>query len=207
MLSLLLLLLPLTLSSPLLPRQRDRVFFTSLEETCAEDPTGRLRSTNINPAALQPVTVQPLCDNVISTLCSLTTDASARYPSRGLKATATNPGTEAGACEAHLLFGALNPQPPVNWSYENCVATFQKITVECMLVGTGQHAYEGSQAGVLGVQYLASGEDSSYGNPKWRADNEGGAAGFMVGPPAWFGNVSVPDVSDQVPGYTPPVLG
>lgn len=84
---------------------------------------------------------------------------------------------------------------------------FQKIIVECMLIGTGKHAYAGQQAGVLGVQYLATGADSSVGNPKWRAENDDGGAGFMVGPPAWFGNVSVPDVSDKVPGYTyiPPV--
>ena len=205
MLSLLLLLLPLSLSSALLPRQQDRISFPTSEETCVEDLTGRLHSTNL--AGLPYVTVQPLCDNTISTLCALTTDPSAAFPSRGLKATATNRrGADGvGPCEAHLLFGTNNPRPK-DWSYKNCIAKFQKITVECMLIGVGKHAFESQQAGVLGVAYNAEGEDSSVANPRWRAANDDGSPGFMVGPPGWFGNVSVMDVSDRVPGYTPPVL-
>lgn len=199
----LLLFLPLALSSPLHPRQTDRTFFPTSEETCAEDATGRLRSTN--PAPLAPVTVQPLCDNVISTLCTLTTDPSTPLPDRGLKATALAPDTDAGACEAHLLF-APNTAPPNDWSYDSCIATFQKITIECMLIGTGKHASKGQQAGVLGVMYLATGADSSVENPRFRAEGEGGSPGFMVGPLGWFGNVSVEDVSDRVPGYKPRVL-
>ena len=200
----LLLLLPLALSSPLLPRQQDRISFPTSEETCIEDPTGRLHSTNL--AGLPYVTVQPLCDNTISTLCALTTDPSAALPSRGLKATATNSqGTDAGACEAHLLFEASSLRPK-DWNYESCIAKFQKITIECMLIGVGKHAFNGQQAGVLGVLYLPTGKDSSVANPRWRAANDDGSPGFMVGPPGWFGNVSVPDVRDRVPGYAPPVL-
>lgn len=75
-----------------------------------------------------------------------------------------------------------------------------------MLIGTGKHASKGQQAGVLGVMYLATGADSSVENPRFRAEGEGGSPGFMVGPLGWFGNVSVEDVSDRVPGYKPRVL-
>ena len=76
---------------------------------------------------------------------------------------------------------------------------FQSITIECMLVGSGRFAWEGAQAGVKGITYHADGQDSSVSNPIFTATGAGGSPGYMVGPPSWYGNLSVPDVSSSIP--------
>lgn len=76
--------------------------------------------------------------------------------------------------------------------HDECVKRFQKITIDCMLVGQGRWAEKGRQAGLMNMMFdpaaAAKGEECKLGvearlrhAERWNLE-----PGFMVGPKGYF---------------------
>ncbi|KAL8840451.1 MAG: hypothetical protein Q9170_001327 [Blastenia crenularia] len=153
-------------------------------------------------ATLSSVTVQPYCDNPISTICStVVADIAAAKPLTNYKAVGVPPYA-IGACEVTILF--FQPWPAPYLTYESCVESFESITIDCMLIGIGKYAGKGHQAGVRGVVFDRSGVDGSASHPQFAALGAD-SPGFIVGPPFAYGNITATDLTDKVLGNSPDI--
>ncbi|KAL8944517.1 MAG: hypothetical protein Q9216_000427 [Gyalolechia sp. 2 TL-2023] len=151
-----------------------------------------------NSAELNDVTVQPYCDNAISTVCGTVAEALARSSDlSNYRATGIPPPLGRGSCEVYILFS--ESQPAFDFNYSICVEAFQSITIDCMLIGYGRHAGKGHQSGVRGVLYNSEGTDNSSTNPVFAA-LEPTNPGYIVGPPGSYGLISAVDLTEDVPG-------
>ncbi|KAL9594360.1 MAG: hypothetical protein Q9219_007074 [cf. Caloplaca sp. 3 TL-2023] len=200
-------LIPLALAFPrhLQPRA-PQIYLPTDAPTCVASPQGIFTATLLNSLgalpSLPPVTVQPNCDRAISAICNAAHAAIPQPPSPNFpglldyKATGRDDDSnDDGACEAHLLFShGPGSQDLSAFTYDSCVAGFQSITVECMLIGESESAAEGKQAGVRGVAFDFS--VAVNGARRWTGAAYDG--GFMVGPKGWAGNIEAVDVSDKI---------
>ncbi|KAL9001446.1 MAG: hypothetical protein Q9169_000021 [Polycauliona sp. 2 TL-2023] len=152
------------------------------------------------------VLVQPNCDAAIDAVCRGAPLLMANISYATYTATASSRQTRPDSdddpepCQVHLV--GLGTSNLLRLTYATCVAGFQNITVNCMLLNYGAYAKRGAQAGVKGVQI-------SYPSPPQGAPEPGDEGfkaptdvfirslglldpGFLVGPPGYFGNVSLP---------------
>ena len=106
-------------------------------------------------------------------------------------------GSADGACQAHFIPIVLGWESWDRLTYDDCVAHFQSITINCMLIAEGRSAKEGFQAGVRNILNITAGEDGLARNSKFKA-LDGIGPGYTVGPPGYFGNVSAVGLSDKV---------
>ncbi|KAI4168223.1 MAG: hypothetical protein LQ343_006551 [Gyalolechia ehrenbergii] len=150
-----------------------------------------------NSAELNDVTVQPYCDNAISTVCNVAQALAGSFNLRNYKAVGIPPLSGRGACEVNILF--FEPRPAFQFNYSTCVEAFQSITIDCMLIGYGKHAGKGHQSGVRGVLYNPEGKDNSSTNPMFSA-LEAANPGYIVGPPGAYGEIYALDLTRHVPG-------
>ncbi|KAL8853116.1 MAG: hypothetical protein Q9221_001998 [Calogaya cf. arnoldii] len=152
------------------------------------------------------VKVQPNCDVAIDALCSLNarTDPVTNYDTYtaiGPNNTAADPG----ACQAHLV-GLGRSNSLKYQTYAQCVQGFQNITIDCMLIGTGRDAKRGAQAGVRGVTIVYPGNTEAPRPKELLKDppiyiNGLLDAGFLVGPPGYFGAVN----TNEMGVFRPPI--
>lgn len=165
-------------------------FYSRTNSTCVKDDTLILLDSFHETYGI--IKVQPNCDDAINAVCSQALIAPPQNKAT-YTATAPNP-SDPEACQVHLVgLGTANKLPT---TYETCVEGFQSITIDCMLLGYGRSAEKGVQAGVRGV-YVSSELPAVSGpgyltakNISITADSLQGP-GFLVGPPGYFGDVSV----------------
>ncbi|KAL8909857.1 MAG: hypothetical protein Q9171_004844 [Xanthocarpia ochracea] len=163
------------------------VFYSREEETCVSSNDTLFNIFGYTPT----VNVQPNCDNAIHAVCSL---FSIQAPKNYATYTATAPNSDdPEACQVHLVGYGLTNNLPIN--YTSCVEGFQSITIDCMLLNYGKYAIENLQAGVRGV-YIEPPQNVSNGflTPTDVTITAPGllSPGFLVGPPAYFGDVRAP---------------
>ncbi|KAL8655615.1 MAG: hypothetical protein Q9210_000780 [Variospora velana] len=141
-----------------------------------------------------PVQTQNQCDIAIEAVCTRAVadfqkgrDAdSAVFNSTNMEPTSAQIG-ETNPCEATILYSQPKLSTPL--TIEDCIASFQSISIECMLPDEdwNKHASIGNQGGVRNVIYTADGGDVDSRYPMWKANNVYNALpGYMVGPPGWF---------------------
>ncbi|KAL8898658.1 MAG: hypothetical protein Q9192_001960 [Flavoplaca navasiana] len=143
------------------------------------------------------VLVQPNCDVAIDALCAQVPLGIIDLPYASFVATAgtndTDPTSDdtPDTCQAHLVgLGENNLLKLAD--YDTCVRGFQNITIDCMLLDYGEHAKRGMQAGVKGVQ-IEFPDPANASLPDDVKIRSIGLLdpGFLVGPPGYFGNVSL----------------
>ena len=143
------------------------------------------------------VLVQPNCDVAIDALCAQVPLGVIDTPYATFVATAGTNDTDPTSddtpdpCQAHLVgLGENNLLKLAD--YDTCVQGFQNITIDCMLLNYGAHAIKGMQAGVKGVQ-IEFPDPANASLPDDIKIRSIGLLdpGFLVGPPGYFGNVSL----------------
>ena len=151
------------------------LFYALRWPTCANDPT-----VSSPFGATTNVTVQPDCDNAIESACQAV--------KRGIPVSQTpayyqNITSTVGTCEVHIQFPW---QKLSNIYYDDCIKSCQAITETCMLLGVGQYAAPGQQAGLSNMYYGKAGV--------WKTKQTGLVVntvyallpGYMIGPPGYF---------------------
>ncbi|KAL8974976.1 MAG: hypothetical protein Q9197_000777 [Variospora fuerteventurae] len=163
------------------------IFFAPNYATCSDsDYLSVLKET-------KSVQVQNQCDLAIETVC---TRAVADFKkARNADSTVVNstnmePSSaqvgETYPCEATILYSQPKLSTPL--ILEDCIASFQSITIECMLLEDWtKHASVGNQGGVRNVIFTPGGGDVDSRYPMWKANNVyNSLPGYMVGPAGWF---------------------
>ncbi|KAL9014133.1 MAG: hypothetical protein Q9173_001224 [Seirophora scorigena] len=164
------------------------IIFPNDKPICANDENLNIFGTAAG------VTVKNDCDLAISTVC---TKAVADFKKgRETESNMVNTKATAGAgtnpCEAIILFS--QPKLRYEYTYDECVAGFQSITVECMVQGQGEGSWSpgviGEQAGVRNVIYTTDGKGYNSTYPMIKANNiYDTTPGYLVGPPNFFSQV------------------
>ncbi|KAL8904472.1 MAG: hypothetical protein Q9207_003236 [Kuettlingeria erythrocarpa] len=171
----------------LLPILTTLIAFRSVSAERTEFPRSPATCANAN-ADLPYVIVQPLCDTAIEVICNVTVDLNANSSSLDRYRAVGEYGL--GSCEAQIIFP--EPRPTFAWDIDTCVKAFQKITINCMLLRRRWSAKEpGQQAGLLGIAF-----DDQLGFSALDATGPG----YMVGPPAYYGDIGAVNLTDLVPG-------
>ncbi|KAL9030833.1 MAG: hypothetical protein Q9196_001087 [Gyalolechia fulgens] len=150
-------------------------------QTCAAESSIKNPFGNTDPIA-----VRPDCDSAIEIVCRATmADYLKARQMQNLRAS-VGVGNK---CEATILFSQPKLADP--FDYASCVTSFQMITIECMLIQRGSDGSPGQQGGVVNVEYTADGGSWNSTYPMMKAsDRFNNKPGYMVGPPAYFGNRS-----------------
>lgn len=139
------------------------------------------------------VTVKNDCDLAINTVCTkaVADFTKGRETESSMVNTKATAGAGSNPCEATILFS--QPKLRYEYTYEECVANFQSITVECMVQqaeGQWSPGVIGEQAGVRNVIYTIDGKGYNSTYPMIKANNiYDTTPGYLVGPPNFFSQV------------------
>jgi len=183
-------------SQPTFVDSHGNTIFAPNWATCANDNS--LSGIN-NPPSTSTVTISD-CDAAIEAICVAADSLYKKQVAFGPR-WAFGPsgiGKTVNTCEAHMSFSMIYLADPL--THDSCVASFQQISVPCMVIGSGKYAAAGKQAGVMNMVHTVGTTGGCNSYPTWGASKyySQERPGYAIAQAGYFGDICGLDPSDPL---------